>query len=126
MGAQADLGTYRQGWLSPLALWIGILAGPVAWAFDLTASYALVHWSCEHGGQGVLHGITWLSFAITLAGAAFAWQAIRYTAHEIPTDGGRPGQRARFMALLGLTTSALFALTILAGAIPRWMLDACQ
>lgn len=30
------------------------------------------------------------------------------------------------MAILGLTTSALFALTIVAGAIPSWVLDACQ
>jgi hypothetical protein len=42
------------------------------------------------------------------------------------TDGGDPRQRARFMAVLGLTSAALFAVTIVAGAIPRWMLNACQ
>ena len=44
----------------------------------------------------------------------------------LPTDGGDPRQRARFMAILGLTSCALFALAIVAGAIPRWVLDACQ
>ena len=48
------------------------------------------------------------------------------TAGDVPTDGGHPRQRARFMAILGLTSCALFALTILAGAIPQWVLDACQ
>ena len=45
---------------------------------------------------------------------------------DVPTDGGRPRQRARFMAVLGLASCALFALQILAGAIPHWVLDACQ
>jgi hypothetical protein len=126
LGAQADLGIAEQGWLSPLALWTGIMAGPIAWAFDLTVSFALVGWSCDHGHMGTLHTITWVSLAITAGGAVFALQAARYTLGDVPTDGGTPRQRARFMALLGLTCSALFAVAILAGAIPRWVLDACQ
>jgi hypothetical protein len=30
------------------------------------------------------------------------------------------------MAILGLTACAFFALAIVAGAIPRWILDACR
>jgi hypothetical protein len=30
------------------------------------------------------------------------------------------------MAILGLSSAALFALQILAGAIPQWVIDACQ
>jgi hypothetical protein len=56
----------------------------------------------------------------------FSLIALRRTASDEPTDGGDPRQRARFMAILGLTASALFALTIVAGGIPRWVLDACQ
>jgi hypothetical protein len=30
------------------------------------------------------------------------------------------------MAILGMLTSSLFALAVVAGAFPQWVLDACQ
>jgi hypothetical protein len=113
-------------WLTPLPLWFGILAGPVAWAFDLMASYALVKWVCRTHNYGVLTLISIASLAVVVGGAALSWTALVRTANDEPTDGGHPRQRARFMAVLGLATCALFTLQILAGAIPRWMLDACR
>jgi len=126
LGAQTrvDAGDIR--WLSPLALWTGILAGPVAWALDLTASYALVKWVCMSRYSGALQAITLTALALVCGGAALSWIALQRTATDLPMDGGRPRQRARFMAILGLSTCALFALQIIAGAIPHWMLDACQ
>lgn len=111
-------------WPSALPLWTGILAGPVAWAVDLSLSYALVKWTCIGRRQDVLHLITVAALAVVAVGAVISWRALQRTEH--PTDGGRPPQRARFMAILGLCTCALFALTIVAGAIPAWVLDACQ
>jgi hypothetical protein len=105
---------------------VGILAGPIAWAFDLMSSYAVVKWVCDTGNHAVLPLITIVSLAIVGGGAASSWAALTYTANDVPTDGGRPRQRARFMAVLGVALSALFALQILAGAIPHWVLDACQ
>jgi hypothetical protein len=125
LGAQTDLaGDLR--WLSPLPLWIGILAGPAAWACDLCSSYALVKWTCLSQRETVLYLITLGSLTMVACGAAVSWAALQSTAPDMPTDGGDSRQRARFMAILGLTSSALFALAIVAGAIPRWVLDACQ
>ena len=125
MGAQTlDAGDLR--WLSPLPLWTGILAGPIAWAFDLMASYAVVKWVCQTRNHGVLDLSAIVSFAIVVAAAVISWIALRHSSSEGPSDGGRPRQRARFMAILGLATSALFALQIIAGAIPPRVLDACQ
>ena len=126
MGAQADVSAGDVRWLSPLPLWTGILAGPVAWALDLTASYALVKWICATRHDGVLHAITAAALALVCGGAALSWIALQRTAGDTPTDGGGSRQRARFMAILGLTSSALFALQILANTIPTWVLDACQ
>jgi hypothetical protein len=119
-----DAGGIR--WLKPLPLWSGILAGPVAWAFDLTASYAVVKPVCHTGHYGAFLAITIGSLAVVAAGAVMSWAALTRTSGDQPTDGGRPRQRARFMAVLGLTACALFGLQILAGAIPHWVLDACQ
>ena len=126
MGAQTALDTSDVRWLTPLPLWTGILAGPIAWAFDLMASYAVVKWVCHTRTHGILPLITLASLAVVGVAAIISWKALRRTAADVPTDGGRPRQRARFMAVLGLASCALFALQIVAGAIPPWVLDACQ
>ena len=113
-------------WLSPLALWTGILAGPLVWATDLTASYALAKWTCLTGRREILHAIMIVSLLIVAGGAIVSSLALRHTSGDMPTDGGRPRQRARFMAILGLAVSALFALQIASTAIPQWVLDACD
>jgi hypothetical protein len=112
--------------LSPLPLWIGILAGPIAWALDLTSSYALVKPVCRMESGVMLSLIPIICLALLAGGCSVSWVAFRRTAHDGPLDGGRPRQRARFMAVLGLTSCALFALQILAGAIPPSVIDACQ
>ena len=120
MGAQTAVSARDVRWLTPLPLWAGILAGPIAWAFDLTTSYALVN-----GRRTVYILITIASLIVVIGGATISWIALSRTAEDVPTDGGRPRQRARFMAIVGLASGALFGLQILAGAIPHWMLDAC-
>ena len=125
MGAQTAVSARDVRWLTPLPLWAGILAGPMAWAFDLTTSYALVKWVCRSQHVVILQLITIVSLIVVIGGATISWIALSRTAEDVPTDGGRPRQRARFMAIVGLTSCALFGLQILAGAIPHWMLDAC-
>jgi hypothetical protein len=107
-------------------LWAGILAGPVAWALDLTLSYSLVQWTCGGGHPIVLHVISLFAVAITAGGAFASWRALHSVPEGAPDDGSQPEQRGRFMALLGLSMSALFGLVVIAAAIPRWVLDACQ
>jgi hypothetical protein len=126
LGAETAVDAAELRGLTPLPLWTGILAGPIAWAFDLTSSYASVKWACHANSNGVLMVLTFVSLAIVAGGAAISWRALERTAGDVPTDGGRPRQRARFMAVLGLASGGLFALQILAGAIPHWVLDACQ
>jgi hypothetical protein len=126
LGAQTAVESGDVRWLTPLPLWTGILAGPIAWVFDLTTSYAVVKWVCRTRSYGILPLMTLASLAVVVAAAAISWTALMRTINDVPTDGGRPRQRARFMAALGLASSGLFAIQILAGAIPHWMLDACQ
>ena len=126
MGAQVAVNAGDVRGLTPLPLWTGILAGPIAWAFDLMTSYAVVKWVCRTSNHAILPLITTVSLAVVIGAAAISWIALRRTAADVPTDGGQPRQRARFMAILGLASSGLFALQILAGAIPHWVLDACR
>jgi len=140
LGAEADLtgppegGHYQRGgndergghFLTPLPLWTGILTGPIVWAIDLLTRYAVVKWSCHTGHRWYFDALTVASLACVAFAAVVSWSAVHETAGEKPTDGGMPRQRARFMAILGLATSALFALQIAAASIPNWVLDACR
>ena len=126
MGTTTDVTAGDVRWLSPLPLWSGVLAGPIAWACDLGVSYALVKWTCSHGAQSVFVLITLAALVVVAAGAWLSWNALERTSEAVQTDGGEPHQRARFMAVLGLTSSALFGVTILAAAIPPAVLDACH
>jgi hypothetical protein len=123
--AETHLTAADRRWLSPLPLWTGILAGPIAWGIDLEASYALVHWTCTTQRVDVLHGISMLALLITAGGAVVSWLALQ-EARRAQMDDGSELARARFMAILGISTSVLFAMAIVAGSIPRWVLDACQ
>lgn len=126
MGAQTDVTAADVRWLTPLPLWTGILAGPVAWSSDLAVSYALVKWSCLARREDVLHLVTAGALALVAGGAVVAWSAFQRTRGDRPEDGGDPRQRARFMAMLGLASSAFFAVATVALAIPWWVLDACH
>jgi len=113
-------------WLSPLPLWTGILAGPIAFAINLTVTYALVKWTCRSDAQTVLHLVSLIALVIVLGGTWVSWMALRHSPVTLETDAGTPEARARFMALLGLASSAFFIFAIVANAFPQWVLDACR
>ena len=126
MGSSADLTAGDLRWRSPLPLWTGILAGPIMFAFKLTATYALVKWACLADRQGVLHLISLISLLAVVGAAWISWVALQHTTGTLDPDEGTPEARARFMALLGLACSAFFILALAANAYPGWVLDACH
>jgi cytochrome bd-type quinol oxidase subunit 2 len=99
---------------SEAALWIGVLVPPIAWATDLTVSYAFVKWTCGHQSPALLHAITFVTLIAIGAGGAVGW-----TAH-------RRNERAQSMAMIGALMTALFVVLTIALAIPRWVFDVCQ
>jgi hypothetical protein len=111
-------------------LWIGILAGPTAWILQLLVSYPLAQLSCRSGFQSQhllpLQVIACGALMIVGVGAMTAWRALQAVPAAASTDGGRPIDRARFMATLGLLGSVLFTLVVIATAIPSWILHACE
>jgi hypothetical protein len=108
------------------SLWFGVLGAPAAWFIDLEVQYALVPWVCAAQHRIVLH----LATAVFLAAAAIAggiswhhWQALKREFGENPPPG--VPARQQFMAGLGLLTSGLFFVVILAQGIPNFFLDPC-
>lgn len=104
---------------------LGVVIGPLAWGADLLISYAVVQHSCSTGHYYVLHLISAICFAIAIAGALMSWRY--YTGVRAANDeGGSPFDRSHFLNLLGVVSSVGFAIVIIAGALPRWILSPCD
>lgn len=109
-----------------LALWFGVLAGPLAWTVHLLLSYALLPVACSTGIGWVLHAVTLLTAGVTAWAGLVAYR--RWQRHrDDPRDGVR-GPRSgwrRFMALSGVALSALFFVVILLEGLPVAIVSPC-
>ena len=129
MDAQRISRSERRGsWL----LWVGVLTGPAAWSLQVLINYNLEEIACAPAAQGSrdIWGIgveTWvlgvdaLLAAATIAAAAAALHCLRSGGDDAST-----GNRARWMALVGVMTSALFLIVIMSGFAPPFVLDVCE
>jgi hypothetical protein len=111
---------------TPPGLWWSLIAGFVAWAFDLGFSYVLEQHSCSTGRYYLLHVIGIVCLLIALTGFGTGWVEFRRFPGTTSEEGGSPFDRAHFQALLGMAFSLSFALVIIAGSVPRWILSPCE
>jgi hypothetical protein len=111
---------------TPLGLWWSLMAGFAAWGFDLGLSYVLERHSCSTGHHYLLHLISVVCFAIALTGFGTGLVEFRRFPGTTSDEGGSHFDRARFQALLGMAFSLSFALVVVAGSVPRWILGPCE
>jgi hypothetical protein len=95
-------------------LWVGLLAGPVAWAVQLQAVYALAAWAGDGGSLLPLHLVSLVCLLGAVAGWRLAWRSWRAVGGW-PSGGDEVAAgRTRLMSVLGLMTGTLFSLLIVA------------
>jgi hypothetical protein len=114
-----------------LALWIGLLAGPLIWLSLLQTNYILAYVACETGRTWFMHLATGLALMLVAAAGFGAWRASGgpIMADEQltgPLDPETQRQRARWMSLAGVALSGWFIIVILATEIPIVVLRECQ
>ena len=113
-------------WPSKASLVFGLVTGPVVVLLNQETIYASNMWVCGKGMSASLHIIPLVSLAIALGAA--------YVAHRDWTDLGKGirdqeatiAERSRFLALLGMGTSALSALLILAMWLTIFVFGPCM
>jgi hypothetical protein len=98
-------------------LWTGILAGPFAFATAFTTKYAMIDWICDHKAEWIFWLITLIALLVCAFGAFESWRGLR---------NGDDTKRVRFMGIGGLTLNVMFAMAIIAMAIPHLYLGACE
>ena len=111
---------------TPLGIWWSMVAGFAAWGADLGLSYMLEQHSCSTGHYYVLHTISFVCFVTAMTGFVTGFLKMRRFSHESKEEGGRSMDRAHFQALIGMIFSLSFAVIIIAGSIPRWILTPCE
>jgi hypothetical protein len=104
------------------ALWIGILVPPCAWFLSLEANFALAPLACTWNSKLALYGTSLIAFTLSACAGVLSWS-------QRGTTGGKSGASAlRFKTLgnAGMLLSAMFCLTIVAQAIPQFILAGCE
>ncbi len=109
-----------------LALWTGILAGPIVTLLHQEVSFILVPFACAWGWQLVMHAVTLVALALIAGAGWLSWRKWKEAGPRWPGDGNDSVSRGRFMAAGGVLLSGLFFLLVLAQGIATVVLNACD
>ncbi len=110
----------------PVALWVALLAGPVAASLQLSVNYALVKWACAHGGEWVLTVIAAALLIVALGGAALGYL------HLARVDGSHPvaqtwsADSRRVLAVTAIGLDVLIAVFVVNTLIAIAALTPCE
>ncbi|HEU4629781.1 MAG TPA: hypothetical protein VFS08_08535 [Gemmatimonadaceae bacterium] len=106
--------------------WLGLLLAPAVFFAHLQLAYMMVPWACERREELWIHVTGAVAVLLAAAGTAVAWRAWSRAGREPPGDAGGPVPRARFLAVTGLLTSALFVLLLLSQWVAGFFIAPCQ
>jgi hypothetical protein len=108
------------------AQWYGLLAPPLAMLTNVSLGFALVPWSCAAKGRLLLHAEIAVLVLISISAGIVAhreWK--RYGGGGEADDAGGPGPRTRFLGVMGIGSSVLFTLILLAQWFANVFLTPC-
>ncbi len=107
-----------------LALWAGVLGPPLVFLADLLVSYGVAYWACSSEKRWALDLVTLASVALVVLCGLTAWR-LRVGSGPADSQGACPADRTRFLAMVGLASSALFLLGTLGFLVPRLVIGPC-
>jgi hypothetical protein len=110
--------------VSDLALWTSVLGGPFVFLLNLEVNYVMVDWACNTGNDWALHVVHFVALVLSAA-CALLGLALLGRMRANATDSGGSDSRSRLLAMLGILSGALFAVSILAQWIPVMVLGTC-
>jgi hypothetical protein len=109
-----------------LRLWIGMLLPPIAWGVQLQSLYLTSEFGCRSSDFTWNHVVVVVALGISIVAGVIAWGEWTASDASDEAEGGDQMSRRRFMSLLGVLTSALFSITILAQWLPTLMGVPCD
>ena len=111
---------------TPKALWTLIVAGPIIVAMQMQANFVLVRQACSAQRNFALYAVIILAMLLTIATALVGMSLWRRAGTAWPTEAINLANRIRFITALGILSSAMSFLVILAQGIATVVFDPCQ
>jgi vacuolar-type H+-ATPase subunit I/STV1 len=111
---------------TPKGLWLLMIAGPAIVAAEQQANFALVRQACSMQRNVALYVVVVIAMLLTIAAAMIGVSIWRRTGAEWPTEASDLANRIRFISVLGILSSAMSFLVILAQGIATVNFDPCQ
>ena len=111
---------------TPKALWVLIVAGPVIVAFQHQTNFILVRQACSMQRNLALYAVTIVAIVLTIATVLVAVSIWRRAGAAWPEETADLPNNVRFVAVLGLLSSAMSLLVIIAQGIATMYFDPCQ
>jgi vacuolar-type H+-ATPase subunit I/STV1 len=111
---------------TPKALWTLIVAGPIIVAIEMQCNFVLVRQACSAQRNIVLYAVIILAMLLTIGTVLVASSFWRRAGTAWPTEAVDLANRIRFITALGILSSAMSFLVILAQGIATAVFDPCQ
>ena len=111
---------------TPRALWLLVVAGPAIVALEQQINFVLVRQACSAQRNVALYVVVVVSIVLTIATAMVGISIWRRTGAEWPTESADLANRIRFISVLGILSSAMSLLVIVAQGIATVNFDPCQ
>ncbi len=108
-----------------LRLWIGFLAGPLVTLAEQAVQYLLVPGACAGGHELPLHATALVAVLLIGGSGLLAAREFR-RAGAVADEAGGARARSRFMAAVGMLTSVVFGLGVVAHWLAVIILGACR
>ena len=111
---------------TPRGLWLLVIAGPAIVAAEQQANFVLVRQACSMQRNVALYAVVIVAIVLTIVTAMIGVSIWRRTGTDWPTEAGDLANRIRFISVLGILSSAMSFLVIVAQGIATINFDPCQ
>lgn len=111
---------------TPRVLWLLIVAAPIIVAIEMQTNYVLVRQACSAQRNVALYAVIIVAIVLTVATALISLAVWRVEGATWPTESTDLSARIRFIAVLGMLSSGMSLLVIVAQGIATVLFNPCQ
>jgi len=111
---------------TPKGLWTLVVLAPVIVAIEMQANFVLVRQACSVQRNVSLYAVIIVAMLLTIATAVVAISIWRRAGTVWPDEAGDLATRIRFISVLGILSSVMSFLVIVAQGIATIHFDPCQ
>jgi|SRR3954454_2110197 len=109
-----------------VALWTGVLTGPVVWSMAFVAKFFISYWICAFAWKPAAWVLSIVPVLLTAGAGMLAWSQWQDLGREFPDQTGGTVGRSRALALAGVALSAGFVIVLIAQTFPEVILAGCE